>query len=142
MDQWLMAIESTQGQMDRAVTVANTKPFQLTDNCWEYSESEGERVNIRESLSYANDGKCGELYPAYPTPRHVAGAPLANNIISCQLKPLDPGDYTVNFSEQELSQLRQVFPQGVCDWSLPDANRAQYQGTWLSFGTSPVNRLR
>lgn len=142
MDQWLMAVTTNQSDADRAVKVANARPFQLSDNCWEYSDEESERINHRESLGFANNGRCGELYPAYSTPRHVAGAPLANNIVSCQLKPVDPGDYAASFSEDELAQLFQAFPQGVCDWSLPDAHRAQFQGTWLSFGPSPVNRLR
>ncbi|MBT8146826.1 MAG: hypothetical protein KJN90_08225 [Gammaproteobacteria bacterium] len=140
MDQWLMAIKANQSEMDQAAKVVNAKPFQLTDNCWDYSEDE--RVNIQESLSFANSGKCGELYPAYPTPRHVAGAPLANNIISCQLVPIDPNNYRVSFTAEELAQLDQVFPQGVCDWSLPDVHGARHQGTWLSFGPSPVNRMR
>jgi len=140
MDQWLMAVKANQSDVDKALKVANAKPFQLTDNCWDYSESE--RVNIKELQSYANDSSCGELYPAYPTPRLVAGAPLANNIISCQLKPVDPSDYAISFSAEELSQLYLAFPQGVCDWSQPDASLATHQGTWLSFGPSPVNRMR
>jgi hypothetical protein len=140
MDQWLMAIRANESDEEQPAKVTSAKPYQLTDNCWDYSEEQ--RVNIRQRQSYANEGKCGELYPAYPTPRHVAGAPLANTVISCQLKPLEPGDYAVSFSAEELSQLRRVFPLGVCDWNRPDAHGASHQGTWLSFGPSPVNRIQ
>jgi hypothetical protein len=140
MDQWLMAIRANESDVEQSVKVATARPYQLTDNCWDYSEEQ--RISIRQRQSYTNEGKCGQLYPAYPTPRHVAGAPLANTVISCQLKPLEPGDYTVSFTAEELSQLRRVFPRGVCDWSRPDAHGASHQGTWLSFGPSPVNRIQ
>jgi hypothetical protein len=48
----------------------------------------------------------------------------------------------VAFSDAEWSELQRVFPDGVCDWSLPDAYAEGYQGTWLSFGPSEVNRAR
>lgn len=140
MDQWLLGILANENDSDLALKVLSAKPFQLTDNCWD--SSDGERVNIRERLNVDNDGRCGELYPAYSTPRHVAGAPLANSIVSCQLKPVYAGDYDVPLSEEELAQLREVFPQGVCDWSRPDTHGATFQGTWLSFGPSAVNRLQ
>ncbi|MCB1669851.1 MAG: hypothetical protein KDI29_01935 [Pseudomonadales bacterium] len=138
MDQWLMAVQANHNDVDKAIKVVNAKPYQLTDNCWDYSGSE--RENLHEQLSVHNTGRCGELYPVYLTPRHVAGAPLANATVSCRLKPLDRTDYTVEFSDQQLAELDQVFPTGVCDWSRPDAHAASFQGTWLSFGPSPVNR--
>ncbi|MEZ5490938.1 MAG: DUF6351 family protein [Gammaproteobacteria bacterium] len=140
MDQWLLGMLANENDSDLALKMLSAKPYQLTDNCWDYSD--GERVNIRERLSIDNSGRCGELYPAYSTPRHVAGAPLANDIISCQLKPVYASDYEVSFTDEELDQLRAVFPQGVCDWSRPDSHGATFQGTWLSFGPSPVNRLQ
>jgi hypothetical protein len=72
----------------------------------------------------------------------VAGAPLANDIVSCQLKPLDRADYGVEFTAAEWSELQAIFPDGVCDWAEGDAQAQGYQGTWLSFGPSPVNRAR
>lgn len=140
MDAWLMAIVSDESETDQAVKVVNAKPESLTDNCWDYS---GEtRVNIEEPLSYSGNGQCAEIYPVFPTPRQVAGAPLANNIVSCQLKPINADDYQVTFSAEQIQELQQVFPQGVCDWSRPDSHRASYQGSWLSFGPSPVNRVQ
>jgi len=140
MDKWLMTIKANDSAAEQAVKVASARPPELTDNCWDYSEEQ--RVNIHERQSYADTGRCSQLYPAYPTPRHVAGAPLANTVISCQLKPLDEKDYAVSLTADELIQLRQVFPRGVCDWSRPDASGASHQGTWLSFGPSPVNRIQ
>lgn len=139
MDQWLMAIKVNRNEVDKGVKVVNARPYQLSDNCWD--DSGEKRENLSGLISISNDGRCGELYPAYSTPRHVAGAPLSNSIVSCQLKPLDPADYTIEFTLEQLAELGQVFPRGVCDWSRPDAHGARFQGTWLSFGPSPVNRL-
>ena len=97
---------------------------------------------MTEPLAFGGSGTCGEIYPAYQTPRHVAGGPLANNIVSCQLKPLDRGDYEVEFTSEEWGTLETIFPEGVCDWVQGDLHGEGYQGTWLSFGPSEVNRAR
>jgi Tannase-like family of unknown function (DUF6351) len=56
----------------------------------------------------------------HSSPRQVAGGPLAENILKCQLKPLNPADYApAVFSSTQLARLRATFPGGVCDWSLP-----------------------
>ncbi len=89
---------------------------------------------IAEPLSFDGTGRCAELYPAYPTPRQVAGAPLANDIVKCALKPIDMRDYEVTFSDAELAELSEIFPDGVCDWSRGDVLRRAYGGTWTSFG--------
>src|SRR5690606_7237813 len=107
------------------------------DNCWD--EQGEERVNIREELSADGTGRCADLYPAFPTPRHVAGAPLTNHIVACTLKEIDPADYQVTFTPEELRQLEEIFPDGVCDWSAGDRYAGEYRGTWLSFGPSEVN---
>jgi len=54
----------------------------------------------------------------HSSPRQVAGGPLTENILKCQLKPLNVADYApVTFSAGQLVRLQAVFPGGVCDWS-------------------------
>jgi len=54
------------------------------------------------------------------SPRQVAGGPLAENILKCQLKPLAAADYApVTFTAAQLTRLQAVFPGGVCDWTKP-----------------------
>jgi hypothetical protein len=72
----------------------------------------------------------------------VAGAPLTNDVVSCVLKPLDREDYAVEFTAAEWAELAATFPDGVCDWGAGDAHARGYRGAWLSFGPSPVNRVR
>jgi len=56
----------------------------------------------------------------HSSPRQVAGGPLAENILKCQLKPLNPADYSpVVFSATQWARLGATFATGVCDWSLP-----------------------
>jgi len=138
MDDWLTGINAD-ADVDRAVSVVRNKPQTLNDACWDNTGEE--RVLIEEPLTYTSSGRCGELYPAYSTPRHVAGAPLANDIVSCRLRALNPADYTVTFTPEQFLELRQIFSSGVCDWSVGDASGTPYQGTWQSFGPSPVNRM-
>lgn len=140
MDTWLMNLVAGDGQGPRSERVVSAKPAELVDNCWETRGAE--RVNVREPLSVDGTGTCDDLYPVYPTPRTVAGAPLTNDVVTCRLKPLDHADYTVAFSDPEWAELQRIFPDGVCDWTQPDAYAQGYQGTWLSFGPSDVNPAR
>ena len=52
------------------------------------------------------------------SPRQVAGAPLTEDILKCQLKPLNSVDYApLVFSSAQWARLHAAFPDGVCDWS-------------------------
>jgi len=56
----------------------------------------------------------------HASPRQVAGGPLAENILKCGLKPLNPADYApVTFTPAQWARLQVAFPGGVCDWSRP-----------------------
>jgi hypothetical protein len=140
MDTWLENLVEGDHLGPRADRVVAAKPADLVDNCWDTSGAE--RVNVREPLTYDGAGTCAQIFEAFPTPRTVAGAPLTNDIVSCRMKPLDPADYTVSFTPAEWASLQEIFPDGVCDWTQPDAHAEGYQGTWLSFGPSDVNRAR
>lgn len=139
MDSWLMAIQADTAMLGKAEKVVRNKPPSLVDVCWD--QSGDEPVRIEEEQTYIGNSACNALYPAYPTPRHVAGAPLANAIVSCRLRPLNVVDYAVSFSDEQWQELLRVFPEGVCDWSAGDVSAARHQGVWTSFGPSPVNRL-
>ena len=52
-------------------------------------------------------------------PRQVAGGPLAENILKCQLRPLNRADYDGRLSDGQWARLQAVFPGGVCDWAQP-----------------------
>lgn len=140
MDRWIVAIKSDDTDMDPSQKVVANKPASLTEACWDNTGDT--RVKIVQEQTFNGDSRCNELYPAYPTPRIAAGAKLANDVVSCQLRAVNPADYSVAFSPEQTAQLNKVFSRGVCDWSRGDASAARYQGTWVSFGPSPVNRLQ
>jgi hypothetical protein len=140
MDSWISAIQGDDFDGDLAEKVVRNKPSDLVDACWDNRAAE--RVQLKQSLSFNGGNECGQLYPAFPTPRQVAGATLANDIVSCQLKPIRSADYAAEFSAEQWLELAAVFPSGVCDWQSANGNGSYHQGTWLSFGPSPVNLIQ
>ena len=139
MDQWISNVKSDANESSLADKVRANKPASLQDACWDNTGDE--RIKIEEEQTFRGSTRCNELYPAYPTPRHVAGAPLANDIVSCQLRSINSADYAVGFTQAQYAELNEIFPEGVCDWSRGDVSSAAHQGTWKSFGPSSVNQL-
>lgn len=131
MDDWLTAVTDDGSDTPLEQKVVDHKPGELTDACW---SRDGEPRKITQEITYDNQGECGELYPSYPTPRLVSGAPPADDIIACERKPVDTGDYDVSFSDDELRRLDEIFPTGVCDWSKPGRWQEPLNGTWQSLG--------
>lgn len=136
MDRWLTAVKNDTAAGTGTEKVVRNKPVDLVDACWDAG-----RNKIIETQTAHGPGQCNTLYPAGTTPRMVAGGPLADNIVKCQLKPVDPADYRVMLTPAQLSQLQLAFPSGVCDWSKPGVEQQPLKGTWLSFGPSPVGLL-
>ncbi|WP_330177236.1 tannase/feruloyl esterase family alpha/beta hydrolase [Streptomyces sp. NBC_01498] len=132
MDAWLTTLTARAPRAEwTAREVVAHKPAGLTDACW---TGDPEPRKIAQRLSYDNAGTCGTLYPAFPTPRLVAGAPLADDVIACRRKAVDPADYAVRFTGAELRELRAVFAGGVCDWARSGVGQRPLSGTWQSVG--------
>ena len=132
MDQWLENLAADTSTDPRMEKVKRAKPAELTDTCWSRDE---EAMKITESQD-REGGRCAELYPASPSPREVAGAPLASDIVKCQLKPADETDYATSLSASERTRLDTIFPDGVCDWAKPGIGQTGLKGTWLKFGST------
>src|SRR2546427_6365825 len=76
----------------------------------------------------------------HASPRQVAGGPLAENILKCELKPLNSADYApVLFSSAQLARLQATFPDGVCDWSEKGVGQ-QRAASPLTFADGPGGR--
>jgi hypothetical protein len=58
---------------------------------------------------------------------------LANDVLKCQLRPIDSSLYKVRFTAAETAQLKALFPQGVCDYSRPGVGQQPPDGTWQMF---------
>nr|HET7857560.1 DUF6351 family protein [Caldimonas sp.] len=71
------------------------------------------------------------------SPRQVAGGPLAENILKCQLKPLVFTDYTgITFTAGQQARLNTLFPNGVCDWTKPGVSQ-QDPASPLTYAAGP-----
>ena len=128
MDQWLLNLAADRSDRPVAEKVVRDKPAELTDACFDVS---GKKIAERQLY---RAGACDRLYPSHASPYLVAGTPIANNVVKCQLKPVDASDYRVPFVPAELDRLRRIFPHGVCDYSKPGVAQGPLKGTWLSFG--------
>jgi hypothetical protein len=130
MDEWLAAIQADTSDIPQSAKVVRNKPASLQEGCM--TRDEASPTFIAEQM-VRGQGQCEALYPSAPPPREVAGAPVASDIIKCQLKPIDSTDYAAPLSAQQSSRLQQVFPQGVCNWEVPGVEQQGLAGTWLRF---------
>ena len=76
---------------------------------------------------------CDGLYPASREPRVAAGAPASDDVLKCQLKPVDGADYPDTITPGFLDRVRQVFPDGECDYDKPSVGQVAIAGTWLAY---------
>jgi hypothetical protein len=133
MDRWLTAIVNDGSSIGKAAKVVKNKPSDAVDACWTAAG-----VKIVERQTAFGAGQCNTLDPTGSSPNLLAGAPLASDIIKCQLKPVTPADYTGGLTASQVQRLSAVFPQGVCDWSKPGVEQVKARA-WASLGPSPVN---
>jgi hypothetical protein len=125
MNQWLDNIAADTSNVSQITKVIKDKPAGLADACW---TSEGEK--IVEPMTWDGNSRCNQLYPAHADPRIVAGSPLTDDILKCQLKPVDAKDYSLSLTADQLNRLKAAFPQGVCDYSKPGVSQQRTDGTW------------
>lgn len=138
MDDWLTQIQLDTSEVTAVDKVVQNKPSGLTDGCWDATDN---FVPEPQEFGGVGTSTCNDLYPSFSSPRMVAGGPLANDIVKCELKPIDLDDYNVTFDVTEENLLRQIFPNGVCDWAQPGVEQQSLRGLWLSFGPSPINLI-
>ncbi|WP_394825361.1 DUF6351 family protein [Pendulispora albinea] len=91
------------------------------------------KVDVPEDFD-SGLGPCSTLLPVTRTPRMVAGMPMSDDVIRCQLKPLDRRDYKAFMTDAQFAELRSIFPDGVCDWSKPAAGAVDRSMLWPSIG--------
>lgn len=143
MNSWLDAIKAGDDDLPMLDRIVAARPTGLADDCF---TSEGERIVEpaifnTQRLFDNTEGRCNALYPPHAGLRLVAGGPLSNDVMKCELKPVDYDDYRVEFTGEEKARLETIFAEGVCDWSQPGVAQGSNE-TWLSFGPSPVNRYQ
>ena len=120
MDEWLskLSVDAPKQTLNSVRTQAQViaaKPSAAFDLCF-----------LTGDVTFSNEITDMTLCDADPrlmkhsSPRQVAGGGLMENILKCQLKPLDPADYApATLTAAQLARLHVVFADGVCDWSKP-----------------------
>jgi len=133
--QWVEAVKADNSDLSARAKVVLNKPPEAKDRCWANATTFIEEPQVFGSVPST---QCNTLFPSYAFPRYVAGGPLKANVYKCQLKAIDPADYAVAFTPQELAHLKAIFPTGVCDYTGRGVGYRRVV-TWPSFGPSPDN---
>lgn len=146
MDQWLASIEADTSDASREYKVASNRPATAVDFCYLPSDTTFHDKIADMSVCDAAPG-----LKRHASPRQVAGGPLSEDILKCQLKPIDFADGAyggASFTDAQKARVRAVFPDGVCDWSRPGVEQQSFAGP-LTFedgpggkplGAAPVSR--
>jgi hypothetical protein len=113
MDRWLAALKADTGSAPLPQKIVADKPADAFDFCY-LSSDRGFQTKITDQAQCDLDPG---LKP-HSSPRQVAGGPVTENILKCQLKPFNPADYP-GLSDAQVARLQAVFPDGVCDWTRP-----------------------
>ena len=124
MNTWLDAMTADPAPLSIDKVVKH-KPADAVDTCWDSSG-----VKIVEPASFTAQNKCNALYPIHSEPRLVAGAPLTNDVMKCQLKPINFAEYKASFTDAQKARMKAVFPTGVCDFSKPGVGQVPIKGTY------------
>ncbi|HUG25679.1 DUF6351 family protein [Piscinibacter sp.] len=125
MDEWMSNIRANPHK-----GVAENRPVEAVDSCFDIN---GQLMHAGPDVwdGVIDDkpkGACTLAFPMFGTSRIVAGAPFEGGIYKCALKPvqtaLQDGTYAPWMPDgPSVAKLHQIFPQGVCDYTLPDQAR-------------------
>jgi hypothetical protein len=114
MDQWLTSLKADTSSAAVDLKVRSSKPATAFDFCV-LSTDAAQTTKVTDSATCDADPKLKAFY----SPRQVAGGPLSENVLKCQLRPVNDVEYGGRLDAGQLSRLRAVFTTGVCDWTKP-----------------------
>jgi len=125
MDEWIANIRANPTK-----SIAENRPAKAVDSCFDVNGkliASGPDV-WNGILDDKPAGACTQRFPMHSTSRIVAGAPIEGGIYRCALKPVDTavadGTYAPwTPAPADIARLKQIFPDGVCDYSKPDQAR-------------------
>jgi hypothetical protein len=123
IDAWMGNIQANPG-----AGVGGNKPPRAVDRCFNADGSEfAAGDDVWDGILDGDPaGACTQRFPLYSTSRIVAGGPFKGSIFKCHLMPvadaIAAGMYGVwTPAPAEQAMLEGIFPDGVCDFSQPDA---------------------
>jgi hypothetical protein len=119
-DGWLAKVYADHRDIPLSEKIIEDKPDTVADRC---TNGNGTDVPFYT---------CTETVVAYGTPRFGADEPKTDDVLKCQLKPLDRSDYPVTFTDAQWKELQQAFPTGVCDYSKPGVGQGP-TSPWMTY---------
>ncbi len=132
IDAWIANMRAHPGKK-----VAGNKPPEAVDTCLagDGSVMYAGRDAWDGILDDKPAGPCTRAFPLHTTSRIEAGGGIRGDVFKCALQSVNGaiarGLYAgVSFSPAEIARLREIFPDGVCDYRQPDVGRPW----WLSLG--------
>ncbi len=127
MDQWIQAIANDAAPGTPQDKVKRDRPQEAFSFCYlgtdyEHKITDEARCDRDPQLAY------------YSSIRQQAGGPLASDILKCRLRPPGRDDYQGRLTDAEYALLKDIFKEGVCDWSVPGVGQ-QGATPWLTFAS-------
>ncbi len=121
MDGWLARVYGDHRNIALSQKIIADKPSSVSDRC---TNGSGTDVPLTA---------CQAIVQAYGTPRFDAGEPHTDDVLKCQLQPLDRASYLpIVFTDAQWQELEQAFPTGVCDYGKPAVN-AGPTTPWMTY---------
>ena len=140
--------------MQDGTDVVAAKPDAAVDTCF---DNDGDIIAAGDGvwggiLDDGPDGECATVYPPYSQSRIVSGGPISGDVYKCRTMSVRSavaeglyGDWEP--SAEEIAQLEEIFPEGVCDYGLPgagtpgvvvpDAPNVRVDGTTIRVNQAP-----
>lgn len=120
MDGWLAKVNADHRNTPLSQKIIQDKPDTVADRC-----TNGSGTDVPAE-------SCTETVVAYGTPRFGADEPKTDDVLKCQLKPLNRSSYPVTFTDAQWQEIEQAFPTGVCDYSKPSIGQRKTT-PWLTY---------
>jgi hypothetical protein len=138
MDRWLGGVEADASSKPLEQKILGNRPADAHDGC--YNSAGATAADLATELSLT-DPICPVAADfLLKSPRQVAGSQLTEDAFKCQLKPFDAAsaDYAgATFSAAQVTRLRAVFTDGVCDWTKPGVGQSNTASGLLDFTGGP-----
>ncbi|WP_348752919.1 DUF6351 family protein [uncultured Aquincola sp.] len=131
MDEWLTKLKADSSSSTIQQKLKAAKPAGASDYCVLSSDA-AQATKVTDTAACDADPYLRKA----ASPRQVAGGPLTEDVLKCQLKPVNVADYNGLLNAAQLSRLQAVFTTGVCDWSKPGVGQ-QPAVSWLTFAAGP-----
>jgi hypothetical protein len=133
VDQWVGAMNADATARTVEAKVAANRPAAAFDFCFLSTDNAGFTKQTTDPALCNAD----PVLRPHSSPRQVAGGPLVENVLKCQLRPLNRADYNpAGVTPDQFTQLQAVFPAGVCDFSKPGVSQQPAVGP-LDFSAGP-----